>query len=308
MRPPAARRRRSSSILLLALALVGLVAAACGSGGASSPPSTSPLASPSPDSGAGFRLRATTVQALPPLSIFAWTPLLVITDDLVAIQSGPMIELYPGPLVTPLVGSQLTGDAWDVLVDEARTAGLLGGASDFTGGTMAMGAPAGNLELIVDGRTFDLTGDPSRLVRCGEQRCIPDPGTPEAFAALWSSLTDLPRRLGGAVPLEWTPGSFALLVGPPRAEDPQLSQPILPWPLDGPSSEFGDPVTSDPTLRCGVVTGDEAVSLAIALRSANQLTRWRDPLAPDVPEALLGLTVRPLLPGDDDPCAPLVAG
>jgi len=314
MRPSAARHRRPQPALLIALTLLGLVAAACGTGGSPPPPSAGPSASasvsPSPGPEAGFRLRATTVQALPPLSIFAWTPGLLITDDLVAIQAGAIPAIYPGPLVTPLLGARLTEAAWTTIVDEARAAGLLSGASDFTGGMMPMGAAAGRLEIVVDGRTFDLTGDPTRVVRCGTQRCIPDPGTPEAFAGFWSRLADLSGWLGAEVgPQEpWTPAAYAILVGPPPAEDPQLSGAPLPWPFEGPSSELGDVLVGDPTQRCGVVRGDAAASLAAALQTANQLTRWLDPVAPDAPEALLGLTVRPLLPGDGDPCAPLVGG
>jgi hypothetical protein len=255
-----------------------------------------------------FRLRATTVQALPPLSIFAWAPSLLITDGLVAIQPGAVPAIYPGPLVTPLQGARVSEAGWATIVSELDAAGLLSGATDFTGGTMGMGAAAGRLEIVVDGRTFDLTGDPTRVVRCDGQRCIPNPGTPEAFAAFWARLTDLSGWLGAGIgPQEpWTPASFAVLVGPPPAQDPQLVQPVLPWPIAGPSSGFGSPLAGDPTLRCGTVTGDEAASFGAAMRAANQLTRWRDPAARDAPEALLGLTVRPLLPGDRDPCTSLV--
>lgn len=310
MRRSAARHGRPRPALVIALTVLGLVAASCGSGASSPSPSANPSVSPSPGPEAGFRLRATTVQALPPLSIFAWTPGLLITDDVVAIQAGAIPAIYPGPLVTPLLGAQLTEEAWTTIVDEAEATGLLSGASDFTGGTMLMGAAAGRLEIVIDGRAYDLTGDPTRVVRCGTQRCIPDPGTPEAFAAFWSRLADLSGWLGAGIgPQEaWTPTAYAVLVGPPPAEDPQLSGVPLPWPFEGPSSEFGDVLVGDPAQRCGVVRGDEAAAFAAALRTANQLTRWKDPVAPDAPEALLGLTVRPLLPGDDDPCAPLVGG
>jgi hypothetical protein len=304
---PCHRPHRSVAIAAVAIVAAALVASACG--GASSPsPAASPSASPPNGPEAGFRLRATTVQALPPLSIFSWTPGLVVTDDLVAIQAGPIPAIYPGPLVTPLLGARLTQGAWTAIVDEAEAAGLLSGATDFTGGAMPMGAAAGRLEIVVDRRTFDLTGDPTRVVRCDGQRCIPDPGTPEAFAAFWSRLADLQGWFGAGIGPQgpWTPAAYAVLIGPPPAQDPQLAQPLLAWPLEGPSSGFGDPVAGDPTLRCGIAASEESAALAAALPNANQLTRWRDPAAPDAPEALLGLTVRPLLPGDGDPCASLV--
>jgi hypothetical protein len=311
MRPFAAGNRRPRPVLLNGLAILALVAASCGGSGASSNSSSLPPsvpASPSPGPETGFRLRATTVQALPPLSIFAWMPSLLITDDLTAIQAGVIPAISPGPLVNPLFGARLTEEGWKAIADEAESSGLLSGATDFTGGAMPMGSAAGRLEIVIDGRTFDLTGDPTRVVRCGTQRCIPDPGTPEAFAAFWSRLTDLEGWLGDGIgPQEpWTPAAYAVLVGPAPAEEPPVAVEPLPWPFAGPSSSFGEVLAGDPTRRCGTVSGEAAASLTAALANASQLTRWRDPVAPDAPEALLGLVVRPLLPGEPDPCTLLV--
>jgi hypothetical protein len=50
------------------------------------------------------------------------------------------------------------------------------------------------------------------------------------------------------------------------------------------------------------VTGDEAMKFSGIVAQATQLTSWRDKKL----EQAVGLTVRPILPGDDDPCAGLV--
>lgn len=235
--------------------------------------------------------------------------MLLITDDLVAIQAGEILLIYPGPLVTPLLGAQLTAEAWDRLEAEARAAGLTSGETDFTGGALLPGAEAGRLEIVIDGQTYDLTGDPGKVTFCGDQPCAAEPGTPAAFATYFSLLGNLPGWVGGVGPQQpWVPTGYAVVAGPAPAGDPQLPQAVQPWPFAGPAAEFGDVLSGDPTRRCGIVTGDEADALTTALGSANQLTPWRDPAAPDDPASLLGLTIRPLLPGDGDPCAPFVSG
>ena len=302
--------RRSGFKLFASLLVVAALVGACGSGGATSPaPPTAPPTSSPADGGSaapdtGFRLRATTVQALAPIETFGWLPSLVISGDLVAIQAGAIPAIYPGPLVTPLLASQLTEAAWQTIVADARTAGLLSGASDFTGGGMPLGSAAGRVEMIVDGRTFDFTGDPSRVMRCITTPCVPGPGTPEAFGGFWERLGNLSGWLGSEVQASgpWDAPAYAVLAGPPPAQDPQLGSPPLAWPFAVPAASFGDPVKGDSARRCGVARGADAGALRTALGTATQLTRWGDAASP---ATLVGLTIRPLVPGDDDPCAVL---
>jgi len=300
---------RTPFALLSGLAIVALVAAACGAGSpaTSSPPSPSPTPPDgSTEPAAGFRLRLTTVQALPPLEVFTWTPQIVITDDLVAIQAGAIPLIFPGPLTTPLIGTQLTEEAWAKLVSEAKAAGLLSGKTDFTGGALPPGAAAGRLQLVIEGRTHDLSGDPSRVAFCGETLCRAEPATPEAFATFVSLLGDLPRWLGAGVGAQAprTPSGYAVLVGPPPPDEQGLAVAPRPWPFETRAVDFGRPLTGQPERRCGIVAGAEAAAFTVTLRNATQLTTWQDPALADP----VGLTVRPLLPGDDDPCVPLVGG
>ncbi|TAK03097.1 MAG: hypothetical protein EPO36_00030 [Chloroflexota bacterium] len=283
-----------------------LVAAGCGAAASPSPQPSPTPPDHSTEPATGFRLRVTTVQALPPLATFSWTPGVVITDDLVAIQGGAVPLIFPGPLVTPLVGAQLTGEAWAKIVSEAEAAGLLSGKADFTGGALAPGAAAGRLELVVEGRTYDLTGDPSRVAFCGETLCRPDPGTPEAFATFLSLLGDLPGWLGAGVGAQrpWTPSAYAFLIGPPPPDDQGLAVAPIPWPFQTGAADIGRPLRGDPDTRCARIEGAEAAAFAMVVANATALTSWRDAALADP----VGLTVRPLLPGDDDPCAPLVKG
>src|SRR5262245_34895098 len=101
------RSRPAHAATLAMTLLVGLALAACSGGGTPSPtPNPSPNPSPGPE--LGYRLRVDPVQALPPKDTFTWTPQILITDGLVAIQGGAIPMIFPGPLVNPLIGTQLT--------------------------------------------------------------------------------------------------------------------------------------------------------------------------------------------------------
>lgn len=279
---------------LAALLLTAVLAAACGAS-ASPSPSPTPVPTPDPDHVA---LRATVVQALPPLTTFAWLPSVFITGDLQVITQGAVPAIYPGPLMTPLWQRQLTADGWATLVDRARALGLLTGQQDFTGGSLMPGSAAGRLEILVGDRLFELTGDPNQVPRCGEARCPdPGPGTPGAFAVFWQDLNDLSRWLADALgpEVQFRPAAYAILTGPPPAEDP-LSAPPVAWPLDTPLAAFGDPVVGEPARTCGIAAGSDADMLRPHLDAATQLTRWQDGAR------LWGLTVRPILPGEQAPC------
>jgi hypothetical protein len=228
---------------------------------------------------------------------------MVITLDGKVLTGGAVPAIFPGPLVMPVMEQQLTAAGWTQIVAAARAAGLLTGASDFTGGTMPPGSAATRLQIVADGRLYELTGDPGRIMVCITTPCDPTPGTPEAFGGFMSRLSDigswLPGQLGAA--RIHAPAGYAVVVGP--APDQQgLEQPIIPWPLGGGFAGFGKPLADGSGGRCGTITGDALGAVRPALAAANQLTRWRDP----VDGSLHGLTVQPLLPGDGDACEGLV--
>jgi hypothetical protein len=168
---------------------------------------------------------------------------------------------------------------------------------------MPPGSAAARLQIVADGRLYDLTGDPGRIMVCITTPCDPQPGTPEAFGGFLSKLSDLASWLGGQVGASgiYAPAGYAVIVGPPPDQQ-GLEQPIIAWPLDGGFAAVGKPLADASGGRCVTITGDALAALRPALGAANQLTRWRDP----VDGALYGLTVQPLLPGDGDPCEGLV--
>jgi hypothetical protein len=280
-------------------ALAAAVLAACGTSG----PSPSPSPEPTAPGDAAALLRVTTTQAIPPLDRFGSIPMIVVTLDGRVLSGGAVPAIFPGPLVMPVIERKVTPAGWSKIVAAARAAGLLSGQRDFSGGALAPGSVAARLEIVADGRVYDLTGDPSRFIVCVKAPCLPAPGTPEAFGTFLANLQSLDSWLAGDLGQQagYAPTTYALLVGPPPDQQ-GLEQPILPWPLAGGLAAFGKPLADGSGRRCGVTSAEDAAALRPAFGAANQLTRWRDP----VDTALRGVVVQPLLPGDADPCGGLV--
>lgn len=280
-----------SIVRLVVPAIAAAMLAACAG--------TSPLPTPepTPPGEAKALLRVTQIQALPPQHAFTWLPSIVITLDGRVLSAGAVPAIFPGPLVSPIIERRITAAGWAKIVAAAREAGLLTGASDFTGGMMPPGAGATRLEIVADGRVHTLTGDPSRVMVCITTPCVPQPGTPEAFGGFMTNLSDIGTWLRGDLGQEGvhSPAGFAIIAGPPPDQQ-GLEQPPIAWPFADGFAAFGKPLADG--TRCGSVTGDALAALRPAIGAANQLTRWRDP----VDGSLHGLIVRPLLPGDGDPC------
>jgi hypothetical protein len=299
--------RRSPAGLLAAVAAAALVAACSGAG--SSPAPSDGGASPEPSgpvADAGFVIHASWSQALPPRSLFGNLPVLVVTADGRVLTQGPVIEIYPGPLVAPIVERPISAAGVAALVQEAKDAGILVAGGDFTGGALPMGAAAGRLRIVVDGVTYDVVGDANAAVPCPPDQSCPDPvpGTPAAFATYWYQLLDMASWLEPELGPEAAdvPSSYAVIVGPPP--EPWQGETPVVWPVADPALDaFGDPVRGEPGTRCGTAAGDLAAALRPLFDKATVLTPW---VATESASATHGLTVRPLLPGDEDPCAPIV--
>ena len=232
--------------------------------------------------------------------------MLVVTADGRVLTTGPVDEIYPGPLVAPVVERPISPRGVAQLLQAARDAGILRPDGDFTGGTMLPGAAAARLQVAVDGIAYDLVGDANAATPCAPGASCPAAvaGTPAAFAAFWYRLLDMAGWLEAELgpEREHAPAAYAVIVGPPPEPWPGAT-PAL-WPLADPALDlFGSPVKGEPGSRCGVAAGDLASALRPVFAGATQLTPF---VATASASATHGLTVRPLLPGDEDPCAPLV--
>jgi len=254
--------------------------------------------SPSPPPAASFTLRAWTTQALPPAASFAAGPVIAIADGLV-VTAGPVPAIYPGPLVTQLVARPVADEGIARILADMQAAGLLGERTDFTD-RMLVGAPLGHVLVSLEGASREITGDPSGLSGCVPPACVPPPGTPEAFAALWTRFYDLGAWLGSALGPEqrFVADRAAILITEPTV-DPEFSGRVVEWPLAKAFADTGVAFTGMAGARCVVVEGDELDTLRPAVEGANQLTRFQDRAGIE-----RGLVVRWLMPDEPDPCRP----
>jgi hypothetical protein len=283
---------------LIVTAFTVVVAACGGAGGASPSTPATPVPTPTEDPAAAtYWLRATTTQALPPVNVFALQPYNVITGDGLVVTQGPVPAIFPGPLMPNLQARPITEAGRAAIMAAAKELGMLEGTTGFTAGPTLAGGINGRIELTVDGQIVTLTGNPNALMECVTTPCTPPAGSAAAFAEFWRLLGDLPSW----VPNELGPESayvapaYAILVGPAPEPDPNLPQAPMDWPLEQSLALFGGPV-GDGSYRCGTVSGTDATTLLPALQAANQLTPWvQDPGT----SATFGLTVRPMVPGED---------
>ena len=286
---------RSSSILVLLAAAI-LVVGCSGAPVAQSvsPPSAS--SSPGSPGPAAVWLDATTTQAISPVYVFAIAPAAVISTDGTYVTAGPVAEIYPQPALPNLIGRAITDAGRARIVAQAQQLGLLSGKTDFTAGAGLPGAAMGRIAMTVDGGTVTLTGDPTASIGCATP-CEPSPGTPAAFAELWARLQAPASWLAADVGPEapYVADAYSLLVGPPPTPNPGTTASLMDWPLAVPLATFGGPVM-DGSYRCGTVSGADADTLRPSLEAATQVTQWvQDPGT----SATFGISVRPLVPGED---------
>lgn len=296
---PACRSTLSSAMRKAGLLVaVGVLAGCTATGGSASP--TVPASAGSPVTSAtpagvpvgGFYLRAWKTQALAPQYTFTWLPLTTISDGKFIDGMVAVPAIYPGPLwVGPSVRT-VSANGIAAIVAEARKDGLLGTKSDF--GEILPGGIAGHIQMVVDGKTYDLSGDPN----AGLTAETLAPGSATAFVAFWEKVTGLamwiPDELGQSTPYE--PDRLAVLALPPTDQTNGITPTEVPWPLATPFSGFGTAM-GNAANRCAVVTGADLATLEPVVKQSNQLTRFVD--GEKVKDSL---EVRVLVPGEPNPC------
>ena len=286
-----------------ALILLTALIAACGGTGptasvdptpAPSPnPSAQPSPQPSPVPG-NFYLRAWYTQALPPVHTFSWLPVLTIQDGLVIDGNVAVPAIFPGPFLIVPIARPISDAGITTIVDEARRLGLLGDVTDFTGNGPMPGSRLGQLQLVVDGVTYNLTGNPDTPVG-GDAEV----GSAEAFAAFWQELSFLDGWIGGELGqnIQYRPERVALLFTAPAQPEPGLEQQLVTWPLPGSFETIGAEFPGEPGARCVTLAGEDLDATLPQLLGANQLTVFHDEV--DGQRSALAVVV---VPGADSPC------
>jgi len=256
------------------------------------------VSSPSP--AADFYLRAWTSQALPPQATFGWAPMLTIADGLLLDGNVAVPAIYPGPLTITPFARTISDEGTAALIDEARVLGLLGEQTDFTGGGIPPGGQTSQIEMVTDGQSRVLMGDPLISVACNSDgRCPAEPGTPEAFSAFWQELMSAQTLLEGALgPVgEYEPERVAVLLTAPPVEEPGLSPEPVAWPLQTPLAETGVEFPGEDGVRCVTLQGEDLAEVFPILQAGNSLTT-----VVDGQDTQAGLQVRVLVPREESPC------
>ncbi len=271
--------------------MAGCVGSASGGGG---DPTASPTSQPSQGQVTQFYLRAWQTQALAPQYTFAWLPQVTIADGKYIDGQVAVPAIFPGPLwIGPSVRT-ITPTGIAAILAEARTQGLLGDTSDFSDQQLAGGVTA-HVEMIVEGKTYELTGNPDALERC---MCTPVPGTDAAFAAFWQKLSGLnawmPDQLGDSQ--SYAPTRLAVMAAAPSADTSGITPTEVAWPLTTPFATFGTAMGNEAN-RCAVVEGTDLATLLPVVQNSNQLTRFKDSAG-----TVDSLQVRVLVPGEPSPC------
>jgi hypothetical protein len=215
------------------------------------------------------------------------------------IVEGPMIEIYPGPALPNLQVTQLSEDAIQAILREARTAGLLGEDASYDYPCVA-DLPTTTFTVAAEGTTHTVSAYALGFTEGAEASADCRGVDSEARAKLYDfqvKLGDLRSWLpegsiGQEEPFE--PSEMRVYVQPYRG-DSALTQPQVDWPLASTLEAFGEEDANFADLRCGVVGGDDLGVLMPEARSANELTPWTS----DGGE--FSLIFRPLLP-DEHTC------
>jgi hypothetical protein len=132
--------RRHFLTVLAAVPAMGLIATACGSDDTSSggepqdPSGTAPPAAPAGPNDVILQLEAGIGGYTTPEFSFGGLPSLLVMGDGRAFSIGPIAEIYPGPMLVPVLVSKLDAAKVAELLKMAADAGLTGEIPDYEAG------------------------------------------------------------------------------------------------------------------------------------------------------------------------------
>jgi hypothetical protein len=223
---------------------------------------------------------------VPPDRNFTNEPRLLVTGDGRVIQSGPVIAIYPGPLLPNLLQRSITETGIQRLLDLADEHGLLGDVTYTRPDNIADAADT-VVTITVDGETFE-----HRAYALGGGG--PDGGeTDAARARLFDFVVAATDLASGPVADEIGPEepyrSDSYLIRATEAVNPEPTGDapidIQPTPVDWPSDA---PVRLAAAAECAEVPTDRFAQM---FEDANQLTRFVDD------GVAYSLAITPGLPG-----------
>lgn len=286
--------------LLTILGLFALTAAACVTAGAN--PTGAPTSAPTPTTAPTPRyqlsmkatdliLRVQTAGGLVAPGFFVTAvPQWAMYGDGRVFVPGPVVQVFPGPLLPNLRVMQLTPDEMQKVIAAADAAGLLGPNAHFDIGVIA-DAGTTTFSTTVDGKVHTISAYALGM----DTPASADPAVTAArakLAAFESQIADLSGFLGRPIAdAAYVPTGMRVFVGQAQPSDPsQPTAQTLAWPLSvDPAS---GPPSTKPGMTCLALTGSDLSTFERAAATANTQTVWTFGRAHDF------IQVRPLYPNE----------
>lgn len=212
-------------------------------------------------------------------------PPFTLTGDGRVIVPGAQIDIFPQPALPAVNVRTLNEEGIQAVLEEVDSTGLFGSSVEFRGAQNCV-ADAGDTAFILHAGGKDVTITVFGLGTLDPAGSCP--GVSEAeFAAhrtlsrLMDGLSNLDAQLPASAWVDpswepYVPEAIRLLVRNADADPPDesgIGNKLIEWPTDSDPATFGDEA-SDGTIRCGVVSGQDAKDWYAALTGANTLARW----------------------------------
>jgi hypothetical protein len=293
--------RKILSILTIPLLIAGCVGAGGGNPSGSTAPPTSPSTGPttaptySVETGSNKLILRLAIDGgfVAPGYILTRMPIVALYGDGRVIVGGPVIEIYPGPLLPNLRQLHVTPAEIQRILAAADADGLLGPDASYMATNIA-DAGTSTFTTIVDGKTHSIGA-----YALGEGGTIDDAAATAARAKLLdfsNIITDLSKLLGRTLSDAdaYVPTEMRVFVGPVPGTDPNFPNPqVVTWPLtvDPKSGQ----ATTNPGLTCLAVGGADLTAFLKVATGANARTIW------SAPSGRFSVSVRPLYP-DESGC------
>jgi hypothetical protein len=279
---------------LIAVLAFALLAVACGAGEDGGLASTLNLKD-DPDS--ALLIVRDEGGFVPPDFMVRQGPRLILLRDGTLISQGPMIEIFPGPLLINYQQTQLDEETMLFVLEELDTLGFVNIVNETN--TDAANFIADASTTVV---TFFNQDGPHRFAVYALGLGSDPLGGVDFTDARVPQLANLIAELenmgfsGSSTPYE--PSAIQVLAGirefPP---EPGFAD-VRPWPL--PVSYDAMTPTNLTTWRCATYEGDEMTALLTEFGQATQETTWEEA------GTEYSIAVRPLFPGEQA-CASMVA-
>lgn len=210
----------------------------------------------------------------------------LLTGDGTLYSQGPMIEIYPGPMLPNIQRTGIGADGVEAVLDLVEALGLPEMTDEVNDEAAAFVADAGTTSITY----FDDTGSHRYSVYALGISEIKD----QRAGILGDLLLTLQSLISeGDILDPYTGDRVQVWVAPGLPTDDGLSS-VQPWPLPMAAAEV-PAVFQD--FGCVVLQGDDAAAALTVFAGANQLTLWEEGAD------LYRFLARPLLPGEDG-CVP----